>query len=1809
MSPGLYAPQRARRGAFHPSARAWFLLGCIALVVNALGWWRFGAYRAAAPDGSGPLQVVLSSPKATAHVDATVRIVFDRPMALPADQGKRLPRPILSLSPRTEGVQLWVSDRELQFRPSGALRKATSYSVALSPQIRALDGSSLDEPLSIRFETPRLTLLSAEQGWAVGRMRPQRPRPPPKPGRAGICLRFDDMVRPAALREKVSIRDDRGRGVEFEIDGTDGCDEIELRVPVAALLDAPLLRGEGDVVRLHLRILAGLAGEGGPLPMPEVWRDVEVSNTALRVTRVDPRVDASGDSVAYICLTDSVDGDSARGFISLSPSVAVRVESDYSRLRLVGPFRPATTYTLTLSEGLTSVNGMKLLREVSLPLTFSDRPATLRFAHPGMVLSRAGAREMFVDSVNYSAAAIRVSRLYPNNVVHYLQHGSTDLGWAIAEEPIAIQDRPNEPVRTAVDVAKLLDGRPNGAYLVRLVRDAGYEWDCEGRIVLATDLAITAKVSGTSLAAWVTSIAKAWPVAGVAVRVLTATDQEIGRGVTDAQGVAVIDLPATGDREPFLVTASLGDDFSFLRLSDGVWDLRGLPTGGLQTLTRGVRAFLFTDRGVYRRGEEVRIAGLLRDPQRRPPAPLPVDLCVERDDKALWQRIRVTPDDQGSFDARLAVPRDARTGMYRAWVAVPGEEESMGQVLFQVEDFVPERMKVEVEAPAEPIAPGASARVTVRARHLFGAPASGRQAEAEVSWRGEMYTSPAFPDHRFGDPSRTCTASQRLEAGTIDAEGACSFDLTAPTEKPPALAVGTVRASVLEPGGRASCASATVRVFAYPTMVGLCATGKGDGPGTPREIDVVALTPDGAPAGVSLLRVRVDSIRWTYALRRDDSGVRYDWTRIAEPLAEGEVALVGGRGTYRFTPPDWGDYVVTVEDPEGGMRSAVDVHTWGGDHAPTPERERVRVRLDRDRYAPGDTIRARIETPFDGTALVCLERDRVFAWKSVPVKDRTAEVEFRLPDGCAPNLYCTVTVVRPVGAAETWRPHRVCGVETVVVDTDPHLVDVEVEAATEARPGQPTEVTFRVTSGGRPVPGAVVTVAAVDEGILQLTRFRTPDPFAAYWGKEALQVGSRDLFPLLFPELAGAARSEPGGGEGGSMVPRTSPVRAERFVSAALWFPRLRTDDDGRAVVSAVLPTYIGELRWMAVAARDDAFGWTERPMTVTRPLLMEVSAPRFAATGDRFEATVTVRNRSDQAGTVHLSCCASGGVECLDGNARTDLLAAGGERTWRFPLRCDAASGAARLDFRARMGTEIVEEAFPLPIRPPCERVTMARTGRVDRGSVQAIDVPVSWIEGTGKTRLVLSAKPGIRFAGDLKRLLVYPYGCVEQTTSRAFPLLYVDDLLRVAQPLDAEETNAGELVRVAMERLESMRTRSGGLAMWPGDTEAYDWGTAYAGHFLVEAKRAGHATPPALLDGVLRHLRVVLSERAADAHDLDVQAYAAFVLSAAGAVRIGDLTPIRDRADELSPTARGHLAAALAAHGRTREAAALLADMRVPEGEHRDTAGALHSTVRDAALLLSVLLDILPEHPKVGELAERLDAASVDGGWATTQETAFALVALGKYAAQARGASTTLTGLVRIGEDPPRPYRDLEEVIVEWPQDAHGGVEVHVEGTGVAFWRWESEGVPEAGHAPEVDKGLRVRRAFLGTDGKAIEARSIVQGEVVVVELTVESDAAYRNCVVKDLLPSGFEVENPRLADRGGSVGRWMGCDYAEYLDDRVSIVFTASPGQPRSFRYAMRAVTPGTFVMAPSEASCMYDPRPMSRWGRVEWEVTPR
>ena len=1814
MSPGLHAPLRARRGAFRPSARAWFVLASVALVLNAAAWWRF-APRGSVRLGAVPLQVVATSPNRFAQLDPQVLVAFDRPMATPAERARPIERPLITLSPRVPGVARWISDREGSFRPSAPLRKATSYTVVVSPEVRGLDGSALAEPVRFSFDTPCLTLLSAAQAG------------PAEAGVLPLRLEFDDDVSAAKLREKVDLHDEHGGTLEFDL-AESGIDRtFTLRVRASGLEPSaistvsrptpPAPFGSiqppvpaGDLARIHLHVAAGLAGMGGPLPMAETRREVEVSSTTLRV--VDARADArqAGDAAVQLRFSDAVDADAARASISVSPPVAFRVETAYDGLSILGPFRSGDSYTVTLAAGLTSVHGMRLAQEVSLPAVFPDRPVSIRFAHPGQVLSRAGNRELFVDSVNAPTAQVSVFRVYANNLVPFLRRSYRDygsnsaeqFGFPVAEEKVTIEDKLNQPVRTAVDLGKLLDGRPNGAYLVTVADLTQYSYERDGRIVLSTDLAITTKASGGALVAWVTSLAKAWPVADVEVRVLTRTNQEVARAKTDLHGVASLELPVTGDCEPFLVVASLGDDLSFLRLDEGAWDLRPFSPGGVPTLARGVRAFLFTDRGVYRGGDEVRLAGLLRDPRRLPPAPFPVDLCIERDDRALWRRVRVTPDSEGAFEARLAVPDDARTGMYRAWACIPGETDALGQCLFQVEDFVPERMKVEVEAsPSD---------VVIRARHMFGGPASGRRAEATVEWHGVGYTSKEFPSHHFGDPKRTLPAAapQSLGDATLDAQGEAHFKVEPPKVQPPAFLEGTVRGTVLEAGGRAACATATVRIPGYPVLIGLAQTGASPEPGRACEIDVVALVEEGRPAPLSVARTRVERVRWVYALRQDDTGVRYDYVRKTDPIAEGEVALVGGRGTWRFTPSEWGDYEVTVEDPAGGMRSAIEVATWGEAEEAAPERETVRLRLDRESYAPGATARVRLEAPFDGTALVAIERERVFAWRVVPVHGRAAEVELPLPDGCGPNLYCTATVVRPVGAMEAWRPHRVFGMATVTMETEAHQLTVEVEAADEARPGTASDVTLLVRSGDLPVRGAVVTVAAVDEGILQLTRHRTPDPFGFFFAKESLQVRSGDLYPLLFPELAGAARSEPGGDEGGEApLARTAPVRAKRFVSAALWFPLLRTDAEGRVRVKAVLPELVGELRWMAIAAHADAFGSMDRPMRLSKPLLMEVSAPRFAATGDTFLATVTVTNRTAAEGTVHVTCEASDGVASVDGNSRSDLLAAGTERTMRFALRCDGTCGEARLAFRATMGGETAEEAFPLPVRPPCDRTTVSRSGRIDRGEGQPIDVPVSWMEGTGRTRLVLSAKPSVRLAGDLRRLLEYPHGCVEQTTSRAFPLLYVADLLRLAQP-DAAPVDVRDLVRAAVWRLQTMQTRSGGLSMWPGEGHPYDWGTAYAGHFLVEAGKAGHEVPSNLMDGVLRYLEAILIDRPTGAESLEVQAYAALVLASAGKARLGDLAGLRERADELSPTARGDLAAALAALGRTHDAASLLSGIALPSGDDRGTGGTLHSSIRDAALLLSVLLDIAPGHPKVGELVDRLEASQAAGDWATTHETAYALVALGKYAAQARGVSgAPMTGDIQVGHTPPHAFRDLDEVIHEWAQDVHGGALVRVEGTGAVFWRWESEGIPD-GAVPDVDRGLRVRRAFTDEAGKEISSLRIAQGDLVTVTLTIASDAPYQNCVARELLPAGFEAENPRLASRAPAAGEDT-ADHAEFRDDRVELFFAARAGTPRVFRYVMRAVTPGRFAMAPSRAECMYDPRPFSRFGGVEWEVTPR
>ncbi|HRT95227.1 MAG TPA: alpha-2-macroglobulin family protein, partial [Planctomycetota bacterium] len=1225
----------------------------------------------------------------------------------------------------------------------------------------------------------------------------------------------------------------------------------------------------------------------------------------------------------------------------------------------------------------------------------------------------------------------------------------------------------------------------------------------------------------------------------------------------------------------------------------------------------------------------------------------PVQFRIQRPDGRVYKTLAAKLSGWGSAEVTLDVPPHALTGRYAVDLRLPGNEAPLGSHTFQVEEFMPDRMKVAIEAPEGRRRGGEKLAFTVKATHLFGAPAAGRQVEARCEFRPADFSHPSFAGYRFADSGRKfAPAVEKLGEATLDAGGESAFVAQIPEGMtPPSAATALLVASVSELGGRAVTATAEVAVDCWPHYIGLARTNKEHArPGASERLLVAAVKPDGSPLPSLRLEGAAYRAIWNTVLKLQGNSYRFVSEREEAVVGPLVCTIANGRGEVAFTPPDVGEYTVRLADKASGASADISFYCAGeGDVPWTLEKpSRVELAADKRAYAPGDTARILVKAPFAGTALLTVETDRIHLARVLPMEKNTAEFTFPVTAMLGPNAYCSATVIRRAAPNSPWVVHRAYGAVPVLLDNASRQLKVEVTSPEETRPGQPLRVALRVSDASGAGRKAEVTLAAVDEGICQLTRYQTPDPWAFFFAKRRLGVGTSDIYSLLMPEPEAkkvGADSAPGGDGGEEYDPRLlNPVSVERVKQVALWRSGIETGDDGKAEVVLDVPQFTGQLRLMAVAASASEFGAAERPARVRQPLMLQASFPRFLAPGDEFVVPVTIFNNTPAGGDVQLAVEAAGGLEVGSDAPRQAAVGQGRQATVAFTVRAPHAPGAASLTIRARLGDEAAVETVELPIRPPTTLRFESGSGSVPAGQAGEFTLPGDWLKGTARYWLSFSGLPTLKLASSLRYLLRYPYGCIEQTTSAAFPLLYLGDVARLAEPsLEGEAIEP--MVQAGIDRVFSMQTYAGGFGGWPGYSEVYPWGSVYATHFLVEAAKAGYDVPKDNLEAALSYLGdLLVNDRGAEA-PLPVKTYACLVLAQAGKPNRSWTLRLHEQRDELPAYSRFQLATALALMREDRLARDLLrAAALTPVEKRRDTGDLLHSSAREAAILLSVYLDLQENDPNVPLLVKRLADSMSDGRWSTTQENAFCLLAMGKYARRLGAGKADFRAEITAGGKPLASVSSAAPALLK-PSDIGGQpVRVAVQGTGTLYYYWGAEGIAARETLQERDTSLKVRRRFLSRGGAELDPRQLRQGDIVIVELTVDNGVAVKNLVVNDLLPAGFEIENPRLAtsdsqdeaeplepkalmtpdagtenDAAPAVvaplpqrPRPLNPDRVEMRDDRL-ILFAdlASPGLWHH-RYVVRAITCGRFKLPALNAFCMYNPDICSIYGAGTIEV---
>lgn len=1551
-------------------------------------------------------------------------------------------------------------------------------------------------------------------------------------------------------------------------------------------------------------------------------------------------------------------------------SSALDPETDYSPYLDFRPaFRPALSVegrelciggldfgasrTAIIKSGLPAEDGRTLERSEDVPINFADRPPYVGFKGAGIILPRENADGLPIETVNVEAVKITVSRVddralvfkrltsgettaegrYPYVSGYENPRNVSEKIWS-GEMDIAAED--NAPITTVFPLQDVIGELEPGSYYVRvedakdLSASAGPPASAQ-RWIMMTDLAMTAYRGEHGLDLTVRSLQDGGPVPGVTVQLLARNNDVLAEVVAGGGGRVSFDKPimsGVGNSAPKLVLAfGARGDLAVLDLTRAPVDLGEGDLGGRRT-PGVVDAYLYPERGIYRPGEVVHLTGLLRSREGVEVEGRPGAIVVYKPNGLEAHRSRFEGTLGGGVQVDYELPAAASRGLWRATVEIDGVGQA-GTATFAVEDFVPQRIAVELAVKEEgPILAGGAREIDVSTRFLYGAPGAGLVVQSQARIEPDPAPFEAFQNFRFGRQGRTFNEEIiEFQDRTADGAGNALIRITpggrgSQADRP--LRVNAV-VNVLEPGGRAVSESVRVPYRPRDLYIGIKRDFAGRAQeGEPNTFEIAAVGADGT-AKAARLDWKLLTVNYHYDWYQENGDWRWRRSRTVETVNSGVLATQdGASGQITVEDLDWGDHELIVTGANGAEASTKFWVGWGGrvssDGVEAPDR--VRVIADAQDLRPGRTAVIDIVPPYDGEAQIVVATDRVISVESRPVSTEGTRISLPVTDEWGEGAYVMVNVFTERDPILSARPRRAVGVSYVPVDMGPRTFDLTINAPDVARPRR--EQLIEVDIEGGPRERVFLTLAAVDEGILRLTKFNSPNPVEYYFGKKALGVAQYDDYGrLLDPNLGAPAEIRSGGdqlgGEGLSVVPTKT---------VALFSGVVEVGRTGDASVRLDLPDFNGELRLMAVAWSATGLGMAEASMTVRDEAPAELILPRFMAPGDEAVATASIDNVELEDGAFEAVVTAAGPIEAASGLISRTLP--NGERA-DAPIRIssdDTGVSRLRLNVKGPDGFE-VEHQYLIESRSPYLPITQIDNALMEPGEVYTLpeDLLAGFVPGSAAVTVSFSSLPvdeGALYAS----LARYPYGCTEQTISRAAPLIYAEQL--AAMGADGQRGDARAAVQESVNRILSRQSADGAFGLWrEGDRNATPWLGAYATDFLYRAREAGYAVPQEALDRAYGALRNIAEGDAWRVYGYDTDVwesrwhadteqklmrrsapFALYVLAKAGEADISRLRYLHDRElDQIeSPLAKAHLAAALAYMGDRSRARRAFEAAETAIG-YSNSGDYYQTPLRDLAGILALAAET-DFNDMVGRLAETLGLDAPDPSALTTQEKAFLLFAVnGLTGGEADAFSITADGLGR-GNDNDRRYF-LSEA------QAGGDVSFALESDAPVFRTVMVHGSPEAA-PPAAGSRLAVTKRIRTLTGRRVNMSDIPQGQQMVVALTLRPEERRVNpLIVADLLPAGFEIEailRPADGVRDGDNGAfaWVGriarTETAEARDDRF-IAALDLVDEPQTIAYIVRAVTPGEFSIPGVAAEDMYRPAVFARSAPSRITITPR
>lgn len=1752
------------------------------------------------------------SPEGEVPTLVTFTVEFSENLA-PADkQDVWLSDEFIKFEPKIKGKFKWLSPSKLIFSPDEALEPSQSYKAEITKSVLFNTTFSPDFK-SYSFNTPLFEAKKANIFWTNIANQYYKLS-------VQANLQFNYAVLPDQLKKFIEVRNNGRVLNDFHVVTQNSSDLVSINLGEIQQTDK-----EQNVVITVKRGLESVTGKE-PLKKNIVFKSKLPPITELEITGAASGFDGS---TAWIEVgtTQMVDEKTVKNFVSVYPSKNLKFAAFENSFKIEGDFSNLQTIELKIKQGLQGLYGGTLKEDFQEVVSLVDISPSINFADKkGSYLMLRGEKNLQINAVNVPGVDIEVSQVFKNNILFFLSQFSYydyyddwgyynpsyytgNYGRVLYNETVNLENRRNWLEKFSINLNRVAEGKMKGIFVINAY-STEERWVSDSKIIALSDLAIIAKKSSNELVVFINSIKDAEPVGDVEVNLISTNNQTLLSGKTNKEGVVrFLETKSKLDGfTPAIITAEKDDDFNYIDLKKTFIETSRFNVEGSHEVSDNYLTFIYPDRDIYRPGETVNLSAIVRTADVKLPGDFPVIVKVINPQGKTYEEFKKNLDNEGSFELSFQMPEYAQTGEYVIEV-YSGTSMLIGANKISIEDFVPDKIRVNVATSKKMAFRGETVPVKLNAEFLFGAKASGLKYEASIQLNHKPYRSKQYSDFDFASYS---TQDSRIENvfldGILDEQGNADVNYIVPTEiESGGIVNGNAYVSVFDLTGRTVSRVANFEIFTKKFFIGLKRAGSYYNVNQQINFQFAAVDFKDQPvknfdASVSLIRYE-----WRTVLKKDYSD-RYFYASEEKEIVEWEreINLNGGKKDFSFAVSKSGKYELRIakKGDKNYVKSSFYAYGWTSTTASSFEVDkegRVEIVFDKETYKPGDKAKVLFIGPFSGKLLVTVDKNGVLYNKYINMENNSARMEIPVFDTYMPNVYVTATLFKKHGVDNT-TPFLVGhGFASMKVDKPGNKLPVEITAPTKIKPNSKHEIVIKTI----PSRNVHVTLAAVDEGILQIKNFVTPDPYGFMYAKRSLKVESYNLYKLLLPEIL-SLRSSTGGDEMGmeQFRKRTNPITTKRFNLFAFWSGVRKTDANGIVRIPLNMNQFNGEVRLMAVAYTGSRFGSAESSIKVADDLIIEPEMPRFLATNDNLSGTVTLVNTTSTKGEVTVSIKTEGAVTLASASSQKVTVNANSTKPVNFTLKTGAVTGKGKVIIETS-GIAKVKEEIDIAVRPVSPLVVESGSSTITAGKDLQIKIPGGFIEGTQNSKITISKFPAIKFAKHLKSLINYPYGCIEQTVSTAFPQLYLEELAKLASPESFATNSPSFYVKEAIKKVESMQLYDGSLSYWPGEPMTSWWGSVYAAHFLLEAKKAGFAVSQPVLNRLLAYVAKRGKEYSTyeyvsyqgNSRVLRTAAnkeilYSLYVLALAGRGDISSMNYYKARPQLITGDSKYFLAGAYALMGQWNSYYQIIPKKFTPEKTVRESGGSFDSEIRANAIMLNILFDIEPGNSMIPSMIKYL--AGFGDRLYSTQEQSFFFLAMGKAARKA--ADSKIKADIVVDGKTLKSYTGQDLTISNNTLNGKT-VTIKATGKGEVYLFWSSEGIKKGGVVQEKDKFMSVRREFYDyRTGQRINDNSFKQGQMIVAKLvlTAESRSA-ENIVITDMLPACFEIENPRLSALSGS--NWsnssLNVQYVDIRDDRLLLFTNLDANSSKDFYYLLRVVNAGSFSLPVISAEAMYDP----------------